>query len=77
MQEDRDIFLLEMLRLEGHGGTVTCTICKTEAAMYCCRDCVAIDLYCKGCLLVAHAAQPVHMINVSRTTIDVNKHIHV
>ncbi|KAF8547238.1 hypothetical protein OG21DRAFT_1425232 [Imleria badia] len=31
--------------------------------MYRCRNCIAVDLYCKGCLLVAHAAQPVHMIN--------------
>ncbi|KAF8137103.1 hypothetical protein EV363DRAFT_1156356 [Boletus edulis] len=61
--EDRDSFLRELIRLEGRSCLTTCAGCKTtEVAMYRCDDCLAVDLYCKTCILLQHGNQPVHLV---------------
>lgn len=64
MEWDREEFLRKLIRLEGRGGIDVCTICKTGLAKYRCHDCLALDLYCKDCLLSRHVNQPLHNIKV-------------
>ncbi|KAF8425786.1 hypothetical protein L210DRAFT_3615051 [Boletus edulis BED1] len=65
MEWEREEFLSELIRLEGRCGFEMCTVCKTHPAIYCCHDCLTLDLYCKDCILLRHASQPLHRIKGS------------
>lgn len=65
MEQDRDDFLQELIRLEGRRGITLCSICEKNQGIYRCDDCLATDLYCKGCLLARHASQPFHIVKVT------------
>ncbi|KAG1724212.1 uncharacterized protein EDB91DRAFT_1239993 [Suillus paluster] len=52
--EERDHFLLELLRLEGR----RCT----NAPEFRCEDCLGTELYCKACTVERHIENPTHRI---------------
>lgn len=64
MEHHRDGFLHELIRLEGRRGATVCSICKDNPALYCCDDCLTINLYCKRCLLTSHETQALHTVKV-------------
>ncbi|KAH7904101.1 hypothetical protein BJ138DRAFT_1175416 [Hygrophoropsis aurantiaca] len=59
----RDTFVAEFLRLEGRGdyGSLKCR-CGNSDTEYRCRDCHGQDMFCKSCILQAHAAHPLHRL---------------
>ncbi|KAF7982026.1 hypothetical protein HWV62_30278 [Athelia sp. TMB] len=62
---DIDVFLKEILRLEGRGDYAqdkTCNFCTIEAPEYRCEDCFGGKLYCKKCILLLHSRNPLHHI---------------
>ncbi|KAG1894399.1 uncharacterized protein F5891DRAFT_1130931 [Suillus fuscotomentosus] len=65
--QKRENFLLELLRLDGHGNYIFDQICKgrdgcQEYPDYRCWDCFGTALYCKGCTLVRHQESPLHRL---------------
>ncbi|KAF7970355.1 hypothetical protein HWV62_24332 [Athelia sp. TMB] len=63
---DVDIFLKEILRLEGRGNYAQqdiCGFCEEDMpAEYRCRDCLRGELYCQRCTLLLHSRNPLHRI---------------
>ncbi|KAG1788563.1 uncharacterized protein HD556DRAFT_1447773 [Suillus plorans] len=62
---DRDMFLLELLRHEGRGnhtGATICWNCHLDVPQFRCTDCLGTELYCKGCIVTLHTRNPVHRI---------------
>ncbi|KAF7980678.1 hypothetical protein HWV62_37111 [Athelia sp. TMB] len=67
---DVDIFLKEILRMEGRGDYAAqeeCPFCTEDRgpAEYRCEDCFGNELYCKGCILLLHSRNPLHRIKAS------------
>ncbi|KAK6988861.1 hypothetical protein R3P38DRAFT_3228156 [Favolaschia claudopus] len=59
------LYLDELVFLEGRGDYQDrnfCIVCFTALATYRCRDCFTDDLYCKNCMVDAHADSPLHRI---------------
>lgn len=60
----RDHYLDEVMGLEGKGRFQSgCAGCG-EPAAYRCKDCIHGALWCKGCLVYKHRANPLHVIEV-------------
>jgi hypothetical protein len=68
VRENREIFLVELLRGEGRGDHrhySVCPACAVSAALYHCKTCVGGDeLLCQGCIVDRHAQSPFHLIEV-------------
>ena len=74
-----DIYVDELLRLEGLGDSSTQLVCagmdseafighpNPEPSLRC-RDCVDVRLYCTKCIVNTHKTQPFHRIQVSNLT---------
>ncbi|KAJ7021526.1 hypothetical protein C8F04DRAFT_1273648 [Mycena alexandri] len=62
-----DEFLREVLRLEGprDASEEFCPSCGTENPTIRCKQCFGGELFCVGCCVAMHAANPLHIINVS------------
>ncbi|TFK74082.1 hypothetical protein BDN72DRAFT_914121 [Pluteus cervinus] len=66
----RDVFLQERIRLEGRGvedgAPMTCGLCKQTdaAAYYRCETCFDCRLFCAGCIVNNHAANPFHWVQL-------------
>ncbi|KAH7907679.1 hypothetical protein BJ138DRAFT_1116497 [Hygrophoropsis aurantiaca] len=62
----RDVYLQELLRLEGRGDHAAdnsmCDMCQLEVGFFRCQDCFGVDLFCKECTLTKHAQSPLHRI---------------
>lgn len=65
-REERQLFLDELIRLEGRGIFTdgSCELCR-ENGLYRCLDCVAVQFLCGGCLNRVHSFHPFHVIQVS------------
>lgn len=73
-QNEIDVFLLELLRLEGRGDyrSTHCRHClqgmldehPPAQPEYRCRDCFSGELVCRSCLISAHAYNPFHHVEV-------------
>jgi len=63
---DRDLYLDELIRLEGRGVFTNnlCELCR-NGGMYRCLDCLAVQLLCPGCMSRVHSFNPFHVIEVS------------
>ncbi|KAF7974583.1 hypothetical protein HWV62_11966, partial [Athelia sp. TMB] len=63
---DIDLFLKEILRLEGRGDYIDqkiCPFCPDDTlAEYRCRDCFSGELYCHRCTMLLHSRNPLHRI---------------
>ncbi|KAG1858459.1 hypothetical protein DFJ58DRAFT_715870 [Suillus subalutaceus] len=64
---DREKFLLELIRLEGCGHYATQEACRrhhecTFEPEYRCKDCFGTELYCKDCTVERHHDNPLHRI---------------
>ncbi|OCH85672.1 hypothetical protein OBBRIDRAFT_814990 [Obba rivulosa] len=59
-----DLWLLELLRLDGRGDYDhgVCAQCGLATAEFCCEDCMDIQLHCRECTLLQHALAPLHCI---------------
>ncbi|KAK7024290.1 hypothetical protein VNI00_016414 [Paramarasmius palmivorus] len=56
-------YLLEMLRLEGHGSEERPCLCgAAEGVLYRCRDCSEGRVLCKSCTVSQHKSRPFHYI---------------
>ncbi|KAG1768260.1 hypothetical protein EV702DRAFT_979562, partial [Suillus placidus] len=60
-------YLLELLRLEGHGDYMCAEVCPGSSECngcpeYRCRDCFGTALYCKDCTVSRHRESPLHRI---------------
>lgn len=66
---ERELFLEELIRLEGRGITANdhCELCRNEG-IYRCVDCLTIQLLCGRCLTSVHSFNPFHVIEVRRMT---------
>ncbi|KAF8132456.1 hypothetical protein EV363DRAFT_1163307 [Boletus edulis] len=63
--DDRELFLQELIRLEGRGDQGLdgeCGACKSATACYRCSDCFGGVMYCKWCIIQQHAASPLHRV---------------
>ena len=63
----RDIFLDELIRLEGLGNLdpiSLCAKCGLEAAVVQCEDCFSRRFLCEECMCEVHADEPLHRIKV-------------
>ncbi|KAG2048340.1 hypothetical protein BDR06DRAFT_976099 [Suillus hirtellus] len=63
----RDAFILEMLRLEGHGDFISQATCRgtygcSLPAEFRCEDCFGTELYCQSCTVERHHEHPLHRI---------------
>lgn len=64
-----DLFLDEMIRLEGCGGVNSndCGMCSShcpENSIYRCIDCFGGGLICASCMIGSHQQHPFHCIKV-------------
>lgn len=62
-------YLAELLRLEGRGraGVQTrCILCLEGNPDFLCSDCFGQDLFCQGCIVSCHEANPLHRVEVCR-----------
>ncbi|KAJ7717054.1 hypothetical protein B0H16DRAFT_1316196 [Mycena metata] len=64
--EYHDEYLDEMLRLEGHGGTVSrasCASCGVADPMFRCAHqlCMGPEMFCQRCIVQKHAFLPTHI----------------
>ncbi|KAG1884769.1 hypothetical protein F4604DRAFT_1878698 [Suillus subluteus] len=53
----RELFLQEMIRLEGRCNRLaaqSCSECNCPSPEYRCRDCLGSEIYCSPCILLAH-----------------------
>ncbi|KAG6836052.1 hypothetical protein H0H93_011949 [Arthromyces matolae] len=61
--EDRDLFLSELLRIEGRGDSPAICVCNNMSpADHRCIDCVNIVPTCSDCLVISHYHSPFHRI---------------
>ncbi|KAI6142305.1 hypothetical protein EDD17DRAFT_1711602 [Pisolithus thermaeus] len=61
--EFQEIYLQELLRLEGRGDCVdVCAECNTNSPLYCCRDCFGGRMLCQECAVLGHALTPLHCL---------------
>ncbi|KAG2104983.1 hypothetical protein BD769DRAFT_1612896 [Suillus cothurnatus] len=65
--EERDHFLLELLRLEGRGDFLLQETCRgsvgcMDTPEFRCEDCLGTELYCKACTVGRHVENPTHRI---------------
>ncbi|KAG0708157.1 hypothetical protein DFH29DRAFT_979482 [Suillus ampliporus] len=61
----RELFLQEMIRLEGRCnrlGAQSCSECNCPSPEYRCRDCLGSEIYCSPCILLAHVRHPLHRL---------------
>lgn len=64
--QDREVYLQEMLRLEGRGEfSTSCLSCGTSNPTYMCKDCFGQELYCGACIRSIHIHNPLHSLKVS------------
>ncbi|KIK35562.1 hypothetical protein CY34DRAFT_16941 [Suillus luteus UH-Slu-Lm8-n1] len=63
-KEERDTYLLEIIRLDGRGENArdSCAGCWANPAEFRCQDCDDTQLYCGTCSLANHAWSPTHHI---------------
>jgi hypothetical protein len=62
---DRDLFLHEIIRLDGRGDRHTiCRICHSADPTLRCEDCFGGEMFCRGCMVDLHACTPLHRIEV-------------
>ncbi|KAG1884716.1 hypothetical protein F4604DRAFT_1878684 [Suillus subluteus] len=67
--EEQDHFLLELVRMEGHGDFTLQETCRGSAGCpnapkFRCEDCLGNELYCKACTVERHIENPTHRIGV-------------
>ena len=65
------LFLDEMIRLDGRGNTADqgiCGRCQVQPPSYRCRDCDFDKLCCHECVVSMHLRTPLHRIEVSNDT---------
>ncbi|KAI5888639.1 uncharacterized protein SCHCODRAFT_02587995 [Schizophyllum commune H4-8] len=59
----RSEYLDETFRYEGRGSRTSCSGCNSQDAFYRCRDqCMGHWLYCRDCIVKAHALLPTHWL---------------
>lgn len=66
---ERDMYLSELLRLEGRGdfaGKSTCGQCGSNdsPSFHRCEDCQDSNLYCGACMVKLHCSLPFHRVKV-------------
>ena len=63
---DHDLYLDELIRLEGRGIFTDnrCELCRNDG-VYCCVDYLAVQFLCPGCMSRVYSFNPFHMIEVS------------
>jgi hypothetical protein len=68
MRSLRDVFLTQLLRREGRGGSAEklCPVCLdvTKLALFRCQECAGRVLLCRECCVDKHADNPLHVIYV-------------
>ncbi|KAJ7120591.1 hypothetical protein C8R43DRAFT_1136756 [Mycena crocata] len=69
VEENREDFLMELLRAEGRGDHRqynVCPGCATERAEYRCKTCLSGgEMVCKACVVQRHQMNPLHAIEVT------------
>jgi len=71
MQEwlrERDLFLAELLRLDGRGDYAAiniCSQCNRRTPDIRCKDCHGGQLFCSECTRARHEYHPLHRVEVS------------
>jgi len=61
----RDSQLDELLRHDGKAGLdATCVHCKKDPAVYKCKDCFGLKVFCLQCLIAEHHCHPLHRVVV-------------
>ncbi|KAG2123716.1 hypothetical protein BD769DRAFT_1628906 [Suillus cothurnatus] len=65
--DEREKYLLELIRLEGRGDYASRETCQghsecTSEPAYRCRDCFGTELYCQACIINRHRENPLHKI---------------
>lgn len=64
--KDRDLFLHELIRLDGRGDEdlrSSCRLCRSVPDIRC-KDCFGGEMFCRGCTIDLHAVNPLHRIEV-------------
>ncbi|KAG1726204.1 hypothetical protein EDB19DRAFT_1592058, partial [Suillus lakei] len=63
-QSDAELFLEELIHLEGCGSHTqdSCFCGSNEPPLYRCKDCHGVELVCRQCVLYTHQWQPCHHI---------------
>ncbi|KAF9459230.1 hypothetical protein BDZ94DRAFT_1199791, partial [Collybia nuda] len=64
VQHDRELFLWELLRLEGNMSphNPLCSSCHTRPHQYRCSICFGDQVLCKECIVEAHRTNPLHYV---------------
>ncbi|KAG2117623.1 hypothetical protein DEU56DRAFT_874102 [Suillus clintonianus] len=67
--QERDNFLKEFIRLEGHGDDAWHMHCHGEQTCVNqpsirCTDCEGLQLYCQSCVISLHRAAPLHRVEI-------------
>jgi hypothetical protein len=67
--DEREKYLLELIRLEGRGDYASRETCQghsecTSEPAYRCQDCFGTELYCQVCIINRHRENPLHKIEV-------------
>ncbi|KAG2355521.1 hypothetical protein BDR07DRAFT_1453748 [Suillus spraguei] len=67
VKEEREKYLMELIRLEGRGDYATREACRRDRECtfkpeYRCKDCFGTELYCKDCMVERHRDNPLHRI---------------
>ncbi|KAI6004158.1 hypothetical protein EDD15DRAFT_2385219 [Pisolithus albus] len=61
LSDYREMYLQELLRLEGRGDFVNiCAECNANSPLYCCRDCFGDWLLCQECTVLGHTLILLH-----------------
>jgi hypothetical protein len=67
--DEIDVYLTELLRLEGRGDSydqMGCAMCsKLASALYRCERCFDTRLVCVACLIACHQSKPFHCVEVN------------
>ncbi|TDL19234.1 hypothetical protein BD410DRAFT_684745, partial [Rickenella mellea] len=65
----RDVFLDEMIRLDGLGSQSSPMVCASglceKEGQYRCLDCFGSSVLCSGCMCATHQSHPLHRIEVN------------
>lgn len=63
--DERDDYLDALMELEGRGRFQgECASCGEAQPAYHCKDCTHGALWCKGCIVLKHRLNPLHIVEV-------------